>query len=74
FTDNMNIRVAYTKTVARPTFRELAPYITFDFVGGLLFQGNENLKRTLITNYDLRWELFTGPGEILAVSGFYKEL
>lgn len=72
--DNMNIRAAYTKTVARPTFRELAPYITFDFVGGLLFQGNENLKRTLITNYDLRWELFTGPGEILAVSGFYKEL
>ncbi|MGN8224291.1 TonB-dependent receptor [Gracilimonas sp. BCB1] len=73
-TENMNIRAAYTKTVARPTFRELAPYITFDFVGGLLFQGNENLKRTLITNYDLRWELFTGPGEILAVSGFYKEL
>nr|WP_284700208.1 TonB-dependent receptor [Gracilimonas sediminicola] len=73
-TDNMNIRAAYTKTVARPTFRELAPYITFDFVGGLLFQGNENLKRTLITNYDIRWELFTGPGEILAVSGFYKEL
>ena len=73
-TENMNIRAAYTRTVARPTFRELAPYITFDFVGGLLFQGNENLKRTLITNYDLRWELFTGPGEILAVSGFYKEL
>ena len=73
-TENMNIRAAYTQTVARPTFRELAPYITFDFVGGLLFQGNENLKRTLITNYDLRWELFTGPGEILAVSGFYKEL
>ena len=74
FTENMNVRAAYTQTVARPTFRELAPYITFDFVGGLLFQGNENLKRTLITNYDVRWELFTGPGEILAVSGFYKEL
>jgi len=72
--DNMNIRTAYTKTVARPTFRELAPYITFDFVGGLLFQGNAELKRTLITNYDVRWEYFTGPGEVLAVSGFYKEL
>lgn len=72
--ENMNIRTAFTKTVARPTFRELAPYITFDFVGGLLFQGNAELKRTLITNYDVRWEYFTGPGEILAVSGFYKEL
>ena len=73
-TDNMNIRSAYTKTVARPTFRELAPYITFDFVGGLLFQGNADLKRTLITNYDIRWEFFTNPGEILAISGFYKTL
>lgn len=72
--DNMNVRTAYTKTVARPTFRELAPYITFDFVGGLLFQGNADLERTLITNYDVRWEYFTGPGEIIAVSGFYKEL
>ncbi|MDR9416185.1 MAG: TonB-dependent receptor, partial [Gracilimonas sp.] len=72
--ENMNIRTAYTETVARPTFRELAPYITFDFVGGLLFQGNAELKRTLITNYDVRWEYFTGPGEILAISGFYKEL
>lgn len=72
--DNMNVRTAYTKTVARPTFRELAPYITFDFVGGLLFQGNAELKRTLITNYDVRWEYYTGPGEILAVSAFYKEL
>lgn len=72
--DDMNIRTAYTKTVARPTFRELAPYITFDFVGGLLFQGNADLKRTLITNYDIRWEYFTSPGEIIAISGFYKEL
>jgi len=72
--DNMNVRTAYSKTVARPTFRELAPYITFDFVGGLLFQGNAELKRTLITNYDIRWEYFAGPGEVLAVSGFYKEL
>ncbi|SMO43741.1 TonB-dependent receptor [Gracilimonas mengyeensis] len=72
--ENMNIRAAYTRTVARPTFRELAPYITFDFVGGLLFQGNANLKRTMITNYDVRWEYFTSPGEIFAISGFYKEM
>ncbi len=72
--ENMNVRAAFTKTIARPTFRELAPYITFDYVGGLLFQGNPNLQRTLITNYDLRWEYFTGIGEILAISGFYKNL
>lgn len=70
--ENMNVRAAYTKTLARPTFRELAPYSTFDFVGDYVFQGNSELKRTLITNYDARWEWFVRPGEILAVSGFYK--
>ncbi len=71
-TENMNLRAAATQTLARPTFRELAPYATFDFVGDFVFSGSSNLKRTLITNYDLRWEWFVRPGEILAVSGFYK--
>ncbi len=69
----MNLRVAATKTLARPTFRELAPYSTFDFVGDLVFRGNADLRRTLITNYDLRWEWFTRPGEITAISVFYKD-
>lgn len=71
-TENMNARASFTKTLARPTFRELAPYVTFHFVGDYLFSGNANLKRTLIQNYDLRWEWFPNPGEVIAVSGFYK--
>lgn len=71
-TDNMNLRAAATRTLARPTFRELAPYSTFDFVGDFVFSGNAQLERTLITNYDLRWEWFVRPGEILAASTFYK--
>jgi TonB-dependent receptor len=69
---SMNLRAAYGKTVARPTFRELAPFASFDFIGDFIFVGNPNLKRTLIDNYDLRWEWFARPGEIFAVSGFYK--
>jgi TonB-dependent receptor len=72
--DQFNVRGAYTKTVAYPTFRELAPYITFDFVGDLLFAGNADLNRTLITNYDARVEYYFEPGEILAVSAFYKNM
>jgi TonB-dependent receptor len=70
--ENMNLRLAYSNTVARPTFRELAPYTNFEFIGDYLFVGNANLKRTSIRNYDIRWEWFTNPGEIIAVSGFYK--
>lgn len=72
--ENMNIRIAATQTLARPTFRELAPFSSKEFVNGVELQGNPFLKRTLIQNYDLRWEWFTRSGEILAVSGFYKIL
>jgi TonB-dependent receptor len=72
-TDRMNLRAAATKTLARPTFRELAPFQSFNFVGGDVQEGNPLLNRTLISNFDLRWEWFVRPGEILAISGFYKD-
>lgn len=71
-TDNMNLRAAATRTLARPTFRELAPFQSFNFVGGDIQEGNPLLTRTLVTNYDLRWESFMKSGELLAVSLFYK--
>jgi TonB-dependent receptor len=70
--ENMNFRLAYGRTLARPTIRELSPMMTQDFDKGFIFIGNPDLVHTLIDNYDLRWEWFTGPGEILAVSGYYK--
>lgn len=67
-----NIRTSFGRTLARPTFRELAPFSSFAFVGDFILTGNEELKRTLIDNYDVRWEWFPAPGEIYAVSAFYK--
>lgn len=69
---SMNLRGSYSRTLARPEFRELAVYSSYDFVGDFVFGGNPNLKRTLIHNYDLRWEWFERPGEIYSISGFYK--
>lgn len=43
------------------------------FVGGFTFIGNAALERTLSNNYDLRWEHFGNPGELYAVSAFYKD-
>lgn len=68
----MNLRGAYGRTLARPNFREKAPYASYDFANDVIFQGNVDLKRTLIDNFDLRWEWFARSGEIYAVSGFYK--
>lgn len=70
--ENMNIRAAYGRTLARPTFRELAPFTSFDFIGDFLLVGNPNLQRTLVDNFDLRWEFYPASEEILSVSAFYK--
>jgi outer membrane receptor protein involved in Fe transport len=70
--ENMNLRAAYGRTLARPSFRELAPYQSFDFVGGYNYVGNDTLSRTLVDNVDLRWEFFTKPTELFSVSAFYK--
>jgi outer membrane receptor protein involved in Fe transport len=70
--ETIDIRFAFTKTLARPEFREKAPFQYFDFVANELVEGNPDLKRALITNYDLRFEMFPGAGELLAVSFFYK--
>ena len=70
--ENMNLRTSFGRTLARPTFREKAPYASFDFIVDGIFRGNPDLQRTLIDNYDLRWEWFPYPGEIMAASVFYK--
>ena len=69
---DMNVRLAYGKTLALPTFREVVPFESYEFIGGVNYFGNSELKRTLIDNYDVRWEWFSRPGEIYAVSLFYK--
>jgi TonB-dependent receptor len=71
-TGNMNVRAAYGRTIARPSFREFAPFNFYDFINNETTNGNPELNRTTVDNIDLRWEWFARPGEILAASGFMK--
>jgi TonB-dependent receptor len=68
----MNIRLSYYKTLSRPEFRELAPFAFYNFAMDNILSGNTNLKRALIDNMDLRYEIFPGAGQIFSISGFYK--
>ena len=68
----MNLRLGFNKTLARPEFREIAPFSYFDFIANELVKGNPELIRTLVDNYDLRFEIFPGAAELFAVSVFYK--
>ena len=69
----MNLRASYARTLARPVFRELAPFASFDFVGDMVLVGNPDLQRTQIDNFDFRWELFPTTRELISVSAFYKD-
>jgi TonB-dependent receptor len=68
-----NLRLAAGRTLARPNMRELAPFEQFDTKNGFFNIGNPNLQRTLINNYDLRYELYPNLGELIAFSAFYKQ-
>jgi outer membrane receptor protein involved in Fe transport len=71
--EQMNFRLAFSTTLARPEFRELSSFTYFDFVTNELVIGNPKLKRSLINNYDFRYEYFSGPGELIAIGLFYKK-
>lgn len=71
--EKIKLRASYSKTVSRPEFRELAPFSFYNFINDNIISGNPNLKRARIDNFDLRWELYPGLGQILSISGFYKK-
>ncbi len=67
-----NIRLAASRTVARPEFREIASFSFFDFEQLASTAGNDTLKRGSINNYDLRYEYYPKAGEVLSLGAFYK--
>jgi TonB-dependent receptor len=69
--DNMNLRAAWSQTLARPSLREIGNYFTSD-PDDRTQHGNAFLQYSEINNFDLRWEWFGEKGDLLAVSGFYK--
>jgi outer membrane receptor for ferrienterochelin and colicin len=70
--DKTNIRLSGSQTVVRPELRELAFLNLYDFELNLSVQGDPTLKRTKITNLDLRYELYPRAGEVFTLGVFYK--
>ena len=67
-----NIRLSGSQTVIRPELRELAFLNLYDFELNASIQGNPSLKRTKVSNFDLRYELYPKAGEVLTAGVFYK--
>ncbi|TRX23771.1 outer membrane beta-barrel protein [Flavobacterium franklandianum] len=72
-TKNQNLRLSGSKTLNRPEFRELAPFLFFDNETRFNTSGTPTLKITEILNADLRYEFFPGNAQLFSVSAFYKD-
>lgn len=78
--EQQNIRASYTKTIARPSFKELSYAQILDPITNRIFNGSlftygdwdGKLLETRIDNLDLRWESFLEEGQMFSVSTFYK--
>ena len=86
-TSTQNLRLSYSKTIARPSLKELSFSEIYDpisgrtFVGGLFRDADDgagieywdgNLISTDIHNLDIRWEIYPSNGQMFSISGFYK--
>ena len=70
--ENSNLRTSFTRTTARPSFKEASIAQIFDPLSNMTFVGNIDLKPTYIQNYDVRYEFFGDYSQMMAVSFFYK--
>ena len=79
--EKMNLRFGFSRTIARPSFKELTFAQIVDPISNRIFNGgffqydgewDGDLTETRISNFDIRWELFMDRGQIFSVSGFYK--
>jgi len=71
--ESSNIRFGYSRTLARPTFREVAPVAIYDELLNADVLGNRDLQRTTVDNIDLRFEKYGESGDMFSVGGFYKQ-
>lgn len=71
--DKQNIRVAASRTVARPEFREIAEFAFFDYEMNYGVKGDTALRRSSILNYDIRYEIYPKAGESISLGAFVKD-
>ena len=66
------VRAAYGRSVNRPEFREVVPYVYFNFERDANIVGNTELKNAYADNLEVRYEFYPASGEMITVGAFYK--
>ncbi len=69
----MDIRLAATRTLARPNFFDLVPWQQINDINGVVERGNAALKHTTVWNYDAFFSFYNQYG-LFTIGGFHKRL
>lgn len=72
-TSSFRIRMSASKTIARPSLREIGNYFTSDDDGNPYF-GNATLRLSEVRNADIRFEYLFDDTDLAGISFFYKEI
>ncbi|MEG1837819.1 MAG: TonB-dependent receptor, partial [Bacteroidaceae bacterium] len=69
------LRLSASRTVTRPSFIEMAPFLYKESYGSAEVRGNDALQNGYNVNIDLRYEYFAeGTNDLFAVTAYYKSL
>lgn len=74
FADDLQLRLGYSETIARPQFRELSEATYFDTETSRTYRGNSGLVDSEFTNYDARLEYYMGRNQFVTAAVFFKEI
>ena len=72
--DEHQLRLSVSRTITRPSFIEMAPFLYQESYGSVQLRGNEALLNSYNYNLDLRYEYHNRRGDMLSVAGYYKYL
>jgi TonB-dependent receptor len=73
--DNLRLRAAYSKSLGRPAFSDIAQAELVNNESLTITKGNPDLKPRQADNFDLAVEqYFNGGNGLVSLSGFYKKI
>jgi len=72
--DWLDVRYAYTQTLARPDYHQLSPHYYMDYSGSNVWAGNPKLVPAQAYNHDLIITIHNNDIGLLTIGGFYKTI
>lgn len=73
FIPNMQLRLAWSETVNRPSLLEITGTTIRNPRNFQLYRGNVFLQPAELSNFDLRWEWYFGSADSMSLGLFYKD-